>query len=582
MNSTPSPPPDDSVREELLCLLASQGARVPYSVLLVALLMGLVAVLHLPWPWVLGWWSLVAGAMWLRWWVLEQLPGRHAQPLRVRMRWAAALNALAGAALALSLGFTPWLSDHERMVLTILLMGICAGAVATTMGHSLLLGAFIGPVLLATAVAWVVAAGHSSDWLDWALAGLILVFGLILLELVRDSHRSFIRALLASADQAQRNQQLRAAMDRAEQAMQAKTRFLASASHDLRQPMHTLSLYGAALMRRPLDPLSAEIGRNLNLALQVLAAQMDALLDISKLDAHQVPVHPKVFNLAPWLLRLVREMMPAAHLKGLVLTLDCPPSCPVETDPVLLDRVLRNLIDNAVKYTERGQVHLQVVADGELWRLALRDTGVGIAAAEQARVFEEFYQPGNRERDRSRGLGLGLSIVSRLVDLLDISLTLESAPGVGSCFSLGLAMAEGEFDTISGLHTAPAGLSGMRVLVIDDEAQVREAMRALLREHGCEVVGAGDVREALVQALSQPPDFVLCDLHLLGRADGIEALRVLRGALPGLRAVLISADTSAEALRRAEVAGLPLLQKPVPEAALLDALRALQRVEVRR
>ena len=591
MISASSPQPDDSIREELLRLLASQGARVPYPVLLVALLIGLMAVLRVPWPWVLGWWCLVAGAMWLRWWVLEQLPGQRAQPLRLRMRWAAALNALAGASLALSLCFTPWLNDHERMVQTVLLMGTCAGAVATTMGHSLLLGAFIGPVLLPTAVAWVLAAAGGgtasvaphppADWLDWGLAGLIVLFGLILLDLARDSHRAFVQALRARELQGQSNQQLRTALRQAEQAMQAKTRFLASASHDLRQPMHTLSLYGAALMRRPLDPLSTEIGRNLNLAVQVLAAQLDALLDISKLDAGQVSVNAKVFNLTPWLQRLAGEMMPAAHLKGLGLTVDCPPQCWIETDAMLLDRVLRNLLDNAIKYTERGQVHLQVTGDGELWRLAVRDSGVGIAAADQARVFEEFYQLGNVERDRSRGLGLGLSIVTRLVDLLDISLALDSAPGVGSCFSLGLAKAEARASlhelALSGLAETSTDFSGMRVLVIDDEAQAREALRVLLHEHGCEVMGASNVREALVQCLTRPPDLVVCDLHLHDQEDGVAALRALRGPLPRLRAVLVSGDTTPEAVRRAEVAGLPLLHKPLQEAVLLDALRSVWR-----
>ena len=577
MPNQSSPQPADAVHEELLRLLAHQGSRVPYPMLLVAALLALMAVQGGAWPWVALWLLAMAGALLLRGRALKQLASRADLPLRQRMRRAVALNALLGAVLALSLGFAPGLNEHERMVQTILLLGSCAAAVAASMGHAILLGAFVGPVLLALSASW---AGLSSSWLDDGLALLILVFGLILLDLARDSHRSFIQALQARVQQAQSNQQLRIALRQAEQAMQAKTRFLASASHDLRQPMHTLSLYGAALMRRPLDPLSAEIGRNLNLALQVLAAQMDALLDISKLDAQQVAVHAKLFNLAPWLQRLAREMMPAAHLKGLVLTLDCPPQCLVETDPLLLDRVLRNLLDNAIKYTSRGQVHLQVTADGELWRLAVRDSGAGIAPADQARVFEEFYQLGNAERDRSRGLGLGLSIVTRLVDLLDISLTLDSAPGVGSCFSLGLAMAEGMAPSPPGAPDADEATDdfrGLRVLVIDDEVQVREAMRALLREHGCEVMGAGSVREALVQCLKLPPDLVLCDLHLRNQEDGLAALRALHGPLPGLRAVLISGDTTPEALRQAEAAALLLLHKPLQESALLEVLRSAVR-----
>ncbi|HEY4080645.1 MAG TPA: hybrid sensor histidine kinase/response regulator [Burkholderiaceae bacterium] len=565
--------PTRGIREELLLLLARQGARAAYPVGLVALVLACMAAQHLAWPWVVGWCVLVAAALTVRWAVLKRLPGLDSQPLPRRLRWAISVNALNGVVLALSLGFVPWLDEPQRMVQAMLLLAVCAGAVSTTMGHTALLAAFIGPVLLAEALGWLVLGPGRSSWLEWGMAGLLMVYGLILLDLARDNYRSLIQALQARVHQARGNQQLRTALQQAEQAMQAKTRFLAAASHDLRQPMHTLSLYGAALMRRPLDQLSAEIGRNLNLALQVLAAQMDALLDISKLDAQQVPVRQQLFNLAPWLQRLTRELMPAAHLKGLVLALDCPPQCSVETDPVLLDRVVRNLLDNAIKYTERGHVQVTVTRDGGLWRMAVRDTGIGIAGAEQARVFEEFYQVGNHERDRGHGLGLGLSIVTRLVDLLDLSLALESAPGVGSCFSLGLAVAEGHAGESGGEPAAQADLTGLRVLVLDNEEQVRRAMQTLLETHGCEVAGAGDTREALLQSLRRPPDLVLCDLRLRGKEDGLAAIRALRGMLPGLQALLISGDTSAECVREAEAAGLRLLHKPVLEATLLEALQ---------
>ena len=577
-NEALSPP--RGIREELLRLLARQGARVPYSVGLVALVLAGMAAQHVAWPWVVGWYGLVVGTLVLRWTVLKRLPGMADQTLQRRLAWAVGLNALNGVVLALSLGFAPWLDESQRMVQTMLLLALSAGAVATTMGHTALLGAFIGPVLLAEGLGWLLLGPGRSSWFEWGMAGLLLVYGLILLNLARDNYRSLIQSLQARVHQAHSNQQLRTALQQAEQAMQAKTRFLAAASHDLRQPMHTLSLYGAALMRRPLDELSTEIGRNLNLALQVLAAQMDALLDISKLDAQQVPVRQQLINLAPWLQRLTREMMPAAHLKGLVLGLDCPPQCSVETDPVLLDRVVRNLLDNAIKYTERGHVQVLVTRDGELWRMAVRDTGIGIAGAEQARVFEEFYQVGNHERDRSHGLGLGLSIVTRLVDLLDLSLALESAPGVGSCFSLGLAVAEGHAADAGVEPAVPADLTGLRVLVLDNEEQVRRAMQALLEAHGCEVAGAGDTREALLQSMRKPPDLVLCDLSLRGKEDGMAAVRALRGMLPGLPALLISGDTSPERLQEAEAAGLRLLHKPVLEAALLAAMSEMRSTAV--
>ncbi len=311
---------------------------------------------------------------------------------------------------------------------------------ATTAGYWPVLRCVLIPVTLANALAWFSGGGGANPvtWIEIGLGALIIGFGLMLMSMARDAHRVFVESVLIRQQQIKSNQQLRVALQQAESAMQAKTRFLAAASHDLRQPMHTLSLFGAALLRRPLDPPAAAIARSMNLALQSLATQMDALLDISKLDAQVVPVNSRVFALRPWLASLCDEMLPTAQGKGLALSLPLPDEVFVETDPLLLERVLRNLLDNALKYTALGAVEVRVERDGEVWRVRVRDSGCGIAEAEQSRIFEEFYQVDNPERDRARGLGLGLSIVSRLVDLLDLTLALESRPGQGSSFSSAL------------------------------------------------------------------------------------------------------------------------------------------------
>jgi len=569
-------PEQGSVDEELLQLLARQGRRVPYPVGLSAVVIATMASREMS-VWVTGSWVLtVFAVLALRWWALGRLPEMREQSLRRRLDWAIALSALNGLVFGASLAFAPYLSDYQRMVQTILLLGLCAGAVATTAGYRPVLLAFLLPVSLANSMAWISGGGgvHQVTWVDWVLGGLILGFLVILNGLARDTYRVFAESVLIRLQQVKSNQQLRLALQQAESAMQAKTRFLASASHDLRQPMHTLSLFGAALMRRPLDAVSADIGRSMNLALQSLASQMDALLDISKLDAQVVPVNSQVFAFSPWLARLCQELQPAAQGKGLVLSLDCPPQVFVETDPMLLERVLRNLIDNAIKYTARGSVQVQVLRDGEVWRVTVRDTGCGVAPAEQARIFDEFYQVGNPERDRAKGLGLGLSIVSRLVDLLDLHLGLESVPGEGSSFSLGITAAAATPPALSGAGAADLTLPHLHVLVLDDEEPVRQAMQALLSSHGCEVTVAGGTREALVKCLLRRPDIVLTDLRLRGGDDGISAVRSLRGALPGLPAVLISGDTAPERLREAHAAGLVLLHKPVLEEQLLTAIQA--------
>jgi signal transduction histidine kinase/ActR/RegA family two-component response regulator len=578
-------PEQAHIDEELLRLLAQQARRIPYPVAFSALLIAVMAGDNLS-PWLAGaWLLLVLLTLVVRHQVLGRLPQLTTVPMRRRMQWAVGLSLLNGLVFSGSLAFAPYLTDYERMVQTVVLLGLCAGSVATTAGSWPLLLAYVGPISLANSLAWFVgSAAHVSSWVDQVMSGLILAFAWILTSMAHDAYRVFADSVRIRQQQVQSNQQLRLALQRAESAMQAKTRFLASASHDLRQPMHALSLLGAALVRRPLDPLSADIGRSMNLALQSLTVQMDALLDISKLDAQVVPVNNLVFCFSTWLTRLCQELRPAAQVKGLSLTLDCPDAVYVDSDPVLLERVLRNLLDNAIKYTEHGQVMVQVelqpldvTADAtqaeRLWQVSVRDSGCGIAPDEQARIFEEFYQVGNPQRDRAKGLGLGLSIVSRVVDLLDLNLNLQSTPGQGTCFSLSIAAAVAAPQPLAQPECARSLRPNLHVLVLDDEAAVRQAMQLLLSSHGCVVTLAASTREAVLKCMQLRPDILLTDLRLAGADDGITAVRSLRNALPGLPAVLISGDTAPERLREAQGLGLVLLHKPVLEQQLLDAIR---------
>ena len=580
-------PEQAHIDEELLLLLARQAQRIPYPVAFSALLIAAMAG-DIASPWLaVGWLLLVLLTLVVRHQVLGRLPQMTTVTMRRRMQWAVGLSAINGLVFSASVAFAPYLTDYERMVQTVVLLGLCAGSVATTAGSWPLLLAYVGPISLANSLTWFIGGGaHVSTWVDQVMSGLILAFAWILTAMAHDAYRIFAESVRIRQQQLQSNQQLHLALQRAESAMLAKTRFLASASHDLRQPMHTLSLLGSALVRRPLDPLSADIGRSMNLALQSLTVQMDALLDISKLDAQVVPVNNVVFCFSTWLLRLCQELRPAAQVKGLSLTLDCPGDVYVDSDPVLLERVLRNLLDNAIKYTERGQVQVQVQVEPQpldmitgaadaselVWQVSVRDSGCGIEPAEQARIFEEFYQVDNPQRDRARGLGLGLSIVSRVVDLLELNLSLQSTPGQGTCFSLSIAAAATAPPPLAQSECARTLRPNLHVLVLDDEAAVRQAMQLLLVSHGCVVTLAASTREAVLKCMQLRPDILLTDLRLAGADDGITAVRSLRNALPGLPAVLISGDTAPERLREAQGLGLVLLHKPVLEQQLLNAI----------
>ncbi len=363
----------------------------------------------------------------------------------------------------------------------------------------------------------------------------------------------------------------------------ARSRFLAAASHDLRQPLHTLSLYSAALKLHAPDGATGEIAIHINKALASLSALVDSLLDISKLDAGAVQPEPQNVSLKTLIERIEADYRPLANGKGLEFHVVAPDLL-VESDPVLLGRLVRNLVDNAFKYTAAGNVTLAAETDGSRVRISVRDTGPGIPAAERERIFEEFYQIGNPERDRVQGLGLGLAIVQRLAHLLGLELQLESEPGRGSTFSVTVPPAAERRAAprapAAPDEAAPRVLDGARVLVIDDEPSVRAGMRALLEQLGCRVAvcsGYADAERLIDQDGLEDVHVIVSDFRLRQHESGIDTVRRLRARLGDVPALLVSGDTAPERLREAQSSGLPLLHKPVSADKLMEAMLAALR-----
>lgn len=564
---------EHDLHDELLRLFARQGRRVPVPVFLSAALLATIAADHVP-AWVAGGWlALITGVLVLRWRVLGALPSMTRLAHADRLRVAIALSALNGIVHGLSIGFAPLMGELERALQSILLLGLCAGAVATTAGYLPVFLAFVVPTLVPLSAMWAVTSYESAGgWQAGSIAVLVALFGVVLLGLARDAFRLFRESFEIRQQQVELNRQLQSALEQAQAASQAKTRFLASASHDLRQPMHTLSLFGAALTMRPLDDGSREIAEHMSTALQSLGVQLDALLDISKLDAGVVPVRPSAFSLARFLQRIGAEFQPVAQRKALALGVECPADAVCETDELLLDRIVRNLVDNAIKYTPQGEVRVEADPLDGGWRLRIRDTGIGIAECEQARVFEEFYQVGNPERDRSHGLGLGLSIVRRLADLLGLELAMRSAPQRGTEFSLQVPASGRRADRSTRPAACAALLTGLEVLIVDDEEAVRLGMKVLLESHGCRVSQARCSEEAIRIAATTAPRIVLADLRLRGDDSGIVTVRRLRALYPDLPALLVSGDTAPDRLQEAHLAGIRLLHKPVFAQTLVEAI----------
>ena len=367
----------------------------------------------------------------------------------------------------------------------------------------------------------------------------------------------------------------------AEAANQAKSRFLAAASHDLRQPLHALGLFAGALTEKIQYPEVRHIVNNINASVEALEALFNELLDISKLDAGIIEPNMCHFSIAATLQRLHTEYSPRAEQKALEFRVR-PCDAMVRSDPMLLERILRNLVSNAIRYTQTGAVLLVCRKRGNRLRIEVRDSGIGIPPEQRDKIFEEFYQLGNPERDRNKGLGLGLAIVKRLEQLLGYKVDVKSALCKGSLFSVEVPLgermaAQPALQEVGG--RASYNFDSELVVVVDDEMAVRESVQILLELWGCEVIAAGSTEEA--QELlrnSRPPSLIIADYRLRGNATGIEAIQsiqtMFRANIPG---VLITGDTGPERLREAKASGYQLVHKPVAPAKLRSILNLILR-----
>lgn len=567
---------DEAVAQELLAQNENLSMRTSVPLVIVVLFFAVVAWPHAPRLmvilWALG--NLLALVIRHQSW---HLLNRYGDSARMRLRMAQWLPLIPGVANASAVLFFPYLSDLAKAIFTLILAGLTTGGINTSAGHTRLYMAYMLPVMGALALAWALIPLEGGDqWLGSIMVPMLALYAVTMMSLARGSFRTFKLAIAKRLTEASLNQQLRAALEQAESANAAKTRFLASASHDLRQPLHSLSLFFATLRLQVNKPENVSLLNHIDQALSALQSQMNTLLDMSKLDAGMVKLDWQNFALAPVLHQLCSAYAPIAEQRGLALQMQCAESVRVNSDIEQLGRVLRNLLDNAIKYTQRGQVQLAAFEEAGQIKVRIADTGCGIAPSLHKQVFEEFFQVDNPERDRSRGLGLGLSIVRRLATLLYLELELESTPGVGTTITLSIPKGSGqvrqaaEREYRDTQHSMPM----CQVLVLDDEAAVRAGMEALLKRMGCTVMLAANTDEALQLTSERQPDLILADLRLRNAESGITAVQQLRQRYPNLPAIIITGDTAPDRLRQAQAAGLPVLHKPVAADTLMTAIAA--------
>jgi signal transduction histidine kinase len=438
----------------------------------------------------------------------------------------------------------------------------------------------LAPLLLILAIR-ALAGGSSAPANSWLLGAIVAAFLLVLERLTMAQNDSLALLLAVRFRNEDLVRQLRSQMEVAARAVEEKTRFVASAAHDLRQPLHALGMFCATLEQHLHNTPHKPLVRNMMEAIESLEESFGAMLDISRLDAALVQPAPQTFPIRDVFRRLYQQFGGDAEAHGLSLRFRASRRV-IRSDPLLLERVLANLVQNAMRYTKRGGVLVAARRHRRGIALEVWDTGVGIAADQREMIFREFYQIDNPERDRGRGLGMGLAIVQRLCALLEHSLELHSRLGRGSVFRIVVppGVAAIEATVPEAVTQSPPRTRTVKVLLIDDDRAIRAATSQLLQPLGVDVIVAATIDQAVEQARDSHEriDMILSDWRLREQENGILAVRAVRLVTGEMTpAVLITGDTSPELLKVAHESGLVVLHKPLQPRQLLRFIRHLRR-----
>jgi len=417
-----------------------------------------------------------------------------------------------------------------------------------------------------------------------ALATLALLFGLMLASLSRSLHGIIQRAITVD----QRNkillQEATIAKKSAENANRAKSRFLATASHDLRQPLHAIALLTNLLKLKCNNTEQEHIAENMEASTDAMMSLFDSILDVSRLDAGITRAHIVAIDLTALIETLILQFKPQAKKKGLTLKLEhnnIQPETPylVMADKIHLERCLNNIVNNAIKFTQHGSIIIKLQqANTNTLKIFISDSGEGIAKKDLQHIFNEFSQATAQQRAQGQGLGLGLSIVKRLTKLMDIDIQLASTVGEGSCFTLTLLKAPKD-TVLATLPTIPqteSTLSDLNILIVDDDDAVRESLAQLIQSWGCNVFTASDKPQAIVAVeQAETIDALLMDYGLRNGVTGIEVIEQLYQTKLTHKppALIITGDTSSHSMATLNGSGFAYLHKPAKPIKIRNFLQ---------
>jgi len=488
-------------------------------------------------------------------------------------RWARnyVLSAVLG---GFAWGILSWLffastNDPATLFILLVLIGVSVGAMPALSSYSPAYWAFSSAILLPTVLRLISLEGQFAEWI--AILTLILLATILFYS--RQLEKTITEAITTDLRNQQLLRELSMAHEVAQTANRSKSEFLANVSHDLRQPLHAMGLFMESLGRNIKPPHQQTLDQ-IKTAHHSLTSMFDALLDFSRLDSGAVQPIRTHFPVETVLNDLSNNFLPVAREKGLILSLD---ECPVVaySDSVLLYDILGNLIGNAIKYTQKGSVHINYLNQEEHIVLRVTDSGCGIPEADQERIFSAYEQLHNPERDAEKGLGLGLAMVRETCRLLNHSIHLESIPGKGATFSITVPKGDPCKVVLPTPSSLDQSLQDLHIMLIDDDRSIRQATSELLNHWGCTVSSGDNLDEACnaMRRVTRPVDVVIADYRLAHNQTGIDAIKEVRALIdPELPAMVITGEPQLDQLKKE---GFYVLQKPLHPSRLKTAILTL-------
>ncbi|MBX2868151.1 MAG: hybrid sensor histidine kinase/response regulator [Acidiferrobacterales bacterium] len=512
----------------------------------------------------------------LRWWTLRgiaaetDLVDRAPRWLKFYIFWAFVTGLHWG---LVSLFFYSKELPVETLLITCLYAGYMSGSMTT---HSMYFQGFLGFAIPSTGL-FAMSNLMEGGEVYLSIFVMTVLYSIALYSIARNSSKLFSESKTAIYENMQLTEQLTLQKESAENAVLAKNRFLAAASHDLRQPLHALSLFVDALKPYLKEGEGKEIREKISQSTEALNGLLHSLLDISKLDASVIKNSPENISIHRLIHPLEEEYRSLAKVRGIELRVEWQGTHTAFVDPILIERVLRNLLDNAVKYSDDGVISISCHSDEDHIILTVADEGIGIPANQQIKVFTEFGQLENSGSDRPKGLGLGLAIVIRLCELMGIKLQMDSREGEGTTMTLWLEKGdEGLVRIVEQGQFNPG--QKFSIVAIDDDPDILQAMQHVFSEWNCELVTAFSVKDALNQMVKNnfEPNVILADFSLRNNESGLDAIAIIRDEFNEcIPAILVTGDTAPHRVKMATDSDVTVMYKPLRSEELRLAVSGL-------